>query len=354
MLLALIGILIRPKKNSCVPPLKIQSVSILIPFRNENENLIILIKNILQQIRETNSEIILVNDHSENDLPANIQLTFEEEKYIRLYHLPASESGKKKALKLAHTKANKNWRIHLDADIKLDKNWFKTLVESLSNTDAEFVAMPVIPEGKNNALSAFEKMESLALMSITEGGFRFGNPLMANGANLAISKNAFESSGAFAGDTISSGDDMFLLQKLVEKKQIKTEFIFKNELIAQVDCNISFGHFFSQRLRWLSKSRHYKLYTIQYFVSVIGLSNIVMPIFVFGYIVENHDTYLWLILLKYSMDLLLLIPASIKYHQSNVLPWFLLLSPLYPLYTIALLIASFAYKPMWKGRKISV
>jgi len=354
IILACVGLFITSKSSNNKGKNGHLAISILIPFRNENEKLIELINTILLQIKGTNSEIILINDHSENDITSQIIASFSAESNLKLFNLPESESGKKNALTLGHNQAIHEWRIHLDADVSLDENWHATLLNSLSGNQSAFIAMPLLAKGKNNLLSAFEKIETLSLMGFTEAGFRLGLPIMANGANMAITKHAFQSVGGFKNDQISSGDDSFLLQKLMEDKRWKTEFIFKKELIAQVDCNTNFATFFAQRLRWSSKTKHYKAFPMPQSAFIIGLANVIMPIAAIAYFVEQNSIYLWLLAAKIGMDFLLLILTSLKYKQANVIPWFLLLFPWYPIYAIAIVFASFVYKPKWKGRTIKV
>jgi len=80
-----------------------KKLSIIIAFRNEKANLKQLIDSLLHQSNAPNFEVILVNDHSEDDF-LEVLNSFSDER-IKLYNLPEELAGKKAALRFAISKS---------------------------------------------------------------------------------------------------------------------------------------------------------------------------------------------------------------------------------------------------------
>jgi hypothetical protein len=67
-------------------------------------------------------------------------------------------------------------------------------------------------------LDHFQQLDLTSLQGATIGSFGLNKAFMCNGANFAYTKSLFEKLNGFDGNNkIASGDDVFLLQKAVEK-----------------------------------------------------------------------------------------------------------------------------------------
>ena len=79
-------------------------------------------------------------------------------------------------------------------------------------------------------LAAFQQLDFLSLQGTTIGSFGNNQAFMCNGANFCYQKAFFYELNGFDGnDKIASGDDVFLLQKAIQKDSKNVRFL-KSEL----------------------------------------------------------------------------------------------------------------------------
>ena len=111
--------------------------AIVIPFRNESENLPHLLESLknLDYPKEL-FEIILVDDFSEDDSVKQIfnwRMENGEFQTTLLENLWISNSPKKDAIARAIPIIKNDWVITTDADCIVNKNWLKTLDNYIKN-----------------------------------------------------------------------------------------------------------------------------------------------------------------------------------------------------------------------------
>src|SRR6187431_720469 len=100
------------------------SFSIIVPFRNEAENLPVLLESFSKLNYPTDLfEVILVDDESEERLQ-NLDFRFQ---ITTLNNIRVSNSPKKDAIATAMEVVKTDWVITTDADCKVPKNWLLTL-----------------------------------------------------------------------------------------------------------------------------------------------------------------------------------------------------------------------------------
>jgi cellulose synthase/poly-beta-1,6-N-acetylglucosamine synthase-like glycosyltransferase len=334
-----------------------EKVSVIIPFRNEENNIIKCLGGIIEQDYPAElMEIILVDDNSE-DRSKQLAVSFLEGKLIsyRLIDLKKQNlSGKKNAIEFAVAKSSKSIVITRDADTFTSNNlWLKTIAFQFKNSKADLVLVPVILK-VNTFIQAFQKFENIAITSI---GYAFAKnklPFVCSGANLAYKKDSFLKANPYKDNKhIPSGDDMFLLQSFMEEGfSISTT---KNtNAVVYTYAEKSLSSFINQRLRWASKTKNLHIKMAWFIGSLLFLTNILVLIIAFLGLFNavNSNFCLFSIIYKCIIDFLLLFLGAIMYKQkinfSFYIPAFIANLFYVPLITIA----SISIKPSWKGRKI--
>jgi biofilm PGA synthesis N-glycosyltransferase PgaC len=335
-------------KNSAPP-----AISVIIPFRNEGKRLIKICHQILHSHYASRYELILVDDHSENNLSAELLQHYSHHSNFKLLRLAGEKYGKKAALESGHFQAAYPWIVHLDADVNLPEDWLINFGNTLANKSPGLVAFPVFPDSSASLLNKFETLEFISIMTVTEAGFNMAYPTMANGAQLAVHKDAFTAVEGYQNDALSSGDDLFLLHKIFAKKQFSCTFEFHPKLIVTFPSSNNLKAFFHQRLRWASKSKHYQNPVLLFSALIIGLANLGFCYSFVKLCFSPDQHWLLLLIIKGMVDFVHLIPGAIRYKSLKILPFQLLLSLIYPLYASIIIFASFVYRPEWKGRKIN-
>jgi len=253
LIFLLVGIF-RLKKKSNSNNLK---ATVIVPFRNEGENLIRCISSLLQQeFDESRFEIILVDDNSTDNYLDLIKdfLKLPEIKLIKL----EGASGKKRAIEAGINSSQKEIIVTTDADCFHSKLWLKALVESFDDKTG-FVAGKVV---YSNAKNIFEELQEIEFASLVSIGAAFiGNkiPLLANGASCAYRKELFFRVGGFHDNlNLVSGDEEFLMQKIHFDTEYEVKFCALEQSVAYTEPISEIQKFINQRKRWVSKVPFYR------------------------------------------------------------------------------------------------
>lgn len=279
--------------------------SIIIPARNEEENIGNCIQSIIQQNYPAHLfEMIVVDDHSTDNtalIVTNFQKQFSNIKLIKLQdELEGKKLNayKKKAIDLAVQQAAGSWIITTDADCTLQKNWLLLYDEYILKTNSLFVAAPVVFAKQNSVLSNFQFIDFMALQAATAATVSIGLHSMCNGANLAYSKNVFFEVGGFKGiDNIASGDDMFLMNKIKTKFPQHIGYLFAKEAIARTLPMQTWSSFFNQRIRWASKADKYEDKSLLPVLLAVYLFNCCLFVMFFCGLFSLKILAAWLLLL---------------------------------------------------------
>ncbi len=337
------------------------SFSIIIPARNESENIVGCIQSILNNNYPKDLyEIIVIDDHSTDDTSALVLQLQAKNSNIKLLRLADELDGKllnaykKKAIEKAIGIATKEWIITTDADCFTPDKWLQNFAAYIQETKHVLVAAPVVFFKKPTVLSMFQYIDFLSLQGITAASVSAGFHTMCNGANLAYQKAAFIAVGGFKDiDHIASGDDMFLMNKIKKQYPDGLGYLYAQEATVATHPMDSWNAFLNQRIRWASKADKLKdksvllvlvlVYFFNLLIFLMPVMAILNPVFIVYCLIA--------LLLKTIIELSFALPVGRFFGQSFVW-WFPLLQPIHIAYTvIAGWLGKFgSYK--WKGRSV--
>lgn len=344
-------------------------ITVIIPARNEEKNIGICLRSVLEQTYPSNLyEIIVVDDFSEDDTTAVVS-SFKNNhlKLLQLKDVVASpiNSYKKKAIEYAAQQASGELIVTTDADCTVTEHWLETIAAFYEKTRAAFIVMPVAINCSNRMIEIFQALDFMVLQGITGASVYKKFHSMCNGANLAYTKKAFETVNGFAGiDTIASGDDMLLMHKISKAFPDGVHYLKDRKVIVQTPAAGTVKEFLNQRIRWASKADKYEDKRITAVLLVVYLFNILMAaLFVAGCISNEKirisdfgfrilPAAIILLAVKTIIEFVFLFPVSKFFHKTLLLFWFPVMQPFHILYTI---IAGFLGKfgtYSWKGRKV--
>ena len=324
------------------------SFSIVVPFRNEKENL----PNLLHSISLLNYpkelvEVILVDDDSDDEFRIqNLEFRIQMIKNVR-----KSNSPKKDAIETAIQIAKHDWIITTDADCLVQKDWLTIYDQYIQENEVEMVASGVCYLPKNGLMSAFQNLDFLSLQGATIGSFGIEKPFMCNGANFAYSKQFFKELNGFQGnETIASGDDVFLLQKAVIVAPEKVGFLLAKESIVATKPTESWSDLFQQRVRWASKSTGYSSVYGKLLALVVFGGNLVWIVTFLFWLFQLIDPNIFLLFIasKFLIDFILIYKTANFF--GSKLQYILASSLLYPFFSVPVAIYSLFGKYSWKGR----
>jgi cellulose synthase/poly-beta-1,6-N-acetylglucosamine synthase-like glycosyltransferase len=327
------------------------SFSIVVPFRNEAENLPQLLQSIyLLDYPMELVEIILVDD--ESDEVFSVQSLVFSIKVIQ--NERETNSPKKDAINTAIAIAKNDWIITTDADCLVQRNWLKSIDNFIQTENKKMIAAGVSYLPQNGFLHDFQNLDFLSLQGVTIGSFGIEKPFMCNGANFAYEKAFFNELNGFKENSdIASGDDVFLLQKALKFDSKLVGFCTDKQSIVATKSVSSWKELFFQRVRWASKSSAYVDWFSKSLAVVVFLTNLLLVI---GYCFWLMDllTYENLLLYfssKFLVDFIM-IQKSANFFKQRV-RFLLICSLVYPFFTSAVALYSLLGKYTWKGRSFS-
>jgi len=333
-------------------------ISIIIPFRNENENILANLKSIEAQLYpQEKYEVIYVDDYSDDDsveiltrniIRNNIKVLSVPEDYSVNAH-------KKRAIRFGIENARGDIIVTTDADCIYDVEWLQTMIKTFDSLTG-FISGPVEFISDDKLFSNFQKLEFAGLVLSGAGLIGSGQPTICNAANIAYRKKVFDEVGGFKDNmNLSSGDDELLMQKISKDTDFKVKFCLDRQAIVKTKANKTVNDFFQQRKRWASKGLFYrdrslvlKLILIYFFY--LGLfTQLVLAV------TTNQIFYLSLvgsILLKSIYEFRILYKGKSKLFNDLNLKYLLIAEILQIPYIIYAGVAGIFGNYLWKSRKI--
>lgn len=336
-------------------------VTVVVPVRNEEKNILNLLGNLRdQQYNKDLFEVIVVDDHStDNTLKLINGFSMSNLRVIALKDDPAladaSRTNKKIGIEKAVHAANGTLIMTTDADCHPGSNWIKTTVAYYEEHNPVMIAGMVSYFHDTSFLGKFQTLDFLSLVGIAAASIQNGFYNLCNGANLAYTKAAFlEVDGFRQIDHIPSGDDMMLMHKMAKKFGDKIAYLKNKDSIVYTSTEKDFVTFWNQRVRWTSKSTHYEdkritgILAFVYMVNLLIVLNLAIGIFY----PPMLKLAMWMFLAKLCIDTLFTYAVTKFFRRENLLWLFLPMQAVHVLYIILIAPAGVFGKYNWKGRRI--
>lgn len=331
-----------------------ESISVIVPARNEAKNIITCLESIFAQDFEGEWEVILVNDHSTDDTARFAREFSSDQAHFSLLEL-SDTSGKKAAITAGIEAAKYDIILQTDADCIVPHKWLQAMSDGFS-PKTEMLSGPVLLSHGSSYFEQLQSLEYFGLVVLGAGSLLSGHPNMANGANIAYRKSTFEAVGGFAGiDHVASGDDELLLQKVSERGIDIINFAKSRDAIVVSPAQPRWAQFKAQRLRWVSKARGYRN-------RWVNMSQVISWLAFFGmafcslaaiWIVNLWPWALCMWGLKIAADFWLMSLAARFFQQPKLMRLFLLLQIVYVPYVIWIGVAgNLVSTYLWKGRRV--
>ncbi|WP_317132233.1 glycosyltransferase family 2 protein [Flavobacterium luteum] len=331
--------------------------AIVVPFRNESTNLPKLLESFKNlKYPKTLFEIIFIDDFSEDDSVKQIYNWRMENGVFHttlLENLRISNSPKKDAITRAIPIIKNEWIVTTDADCVVPVNWLLILDNYIQNHDVEMIVGSVVYECKKTFLHHFQYLDLMSLQGTTIGSFGLGLGFMCNGANFCYTKSLFKELNGFIGNnTISSGDDVFLVQKAMGENPEKVHYLKSKLNIVSTKPMNDWKSLFHQRVRWASKTGLYQSVFGKDLAAIVLVSNLSLVI---GYLFCAFGLSSWqycavLFVIKFAFDFILLKKAN-SFFTKKRMRYLILSSLLYPFFCVGVALFSLLGKYEWKGRR---
>jgi len=339
---------LKPKKKSKAE--KLSNISVIIPFRNEEENLERLVQSFTQLNYNLNLvDFIFIDDHSDDNSSAVLLQELNKTKLLyKIIKQQKGEKGKKQAIITGVNKSENENIITTDADCFHSKNWLTEYNNAFCN-NAQFIIAPVINETQHTFIGKLQNIESILLSGITISSAKNNFPFLCSGANMGYKKTLFEELMPYQHNlTIPSGDDLFFLDSIIKENRTPTVLESPKALVFTKPPE-NYTSLIQQALRWSAKNnklkskRNFWLSILVFFSNLLIIPNLIL--------IHNDSSSIYL-LVKFLIDLIFFTLITIQFGQKKLL----LLTPfiyfLYPIHLLIIFTKSFFTKVKWKGRKL--
>jgi biofilm PGA synthesis N-glycosyltransferase PgaC len=334
------------------------TISVLIPVRNEENNILNCLQHIgLQNYPGKLFEIIIVDDHSTDQTIPFIKKFISENKQIniQLTYL-TSEKGKKAALTAGIARSTATLIITLDGDCSMGPAWLSCLAALYEQQQPKMIIGPIAMQDVRSALDYLQDQEFMCLLAFTGSYSQNERAILCNGANLAYERTAFEEVKGFGGNNhIASGDDIFLLNKFQLAWPSQIRFLKSREYIVYTKPQKELSTFIQQRIRWASKAGANKNPFSRSVGLIVASGNIVVFFSLLMSFFYGKFTIVFsgLFMIKLIADYQLLYSVSKFFDKRMKWVQILLTTIFYPFYVVFILFLSMRGKYEWKGRRIN-
>jgi poly-beta-1,6-N-acetyl-D-glucosamine synthase len=218
-------------------------LTVLIPCRNEAENLGALLHDLAAQTHPV--QVLVIDDHSED---GTRQVAEQSGHAVRC--ISSNGIGKKAALATGHAEVQTPWMATLDADVRLEPRWAAAMLSATANSSAVLGPVALVAE-PNDSWERFQALEYGAMMVWIASGVRQGKLAMGSGANSLYATAEYPVDALHPEQ--ASGDDGFALVAL-KRRGKRIAWCGKSGAIAVTRPVPSWKALWQQRARWASKT----------------------------------------------------------------------------------------------------
>ncbi|MCL5031507.1 MAG: glycosyltransferase [Bacteroidetes bacterium] len=333
-------------------------ISIIIPFRNESDNILMNLESIEKQnYPKDKFEVIYVNDSSEDDSLEKL-LYANKSSNVKVISVPdefLSNAHKKRAIRYGIENSLGEIIVTTDADCTHNSNWLRSLVGTFDE-ETGFVSGPVEFMENDSLFSKLQKLEFAGLVFTGAGLIGNDRPTICNAANIAYRKSIYDKVNGFDDHlNLSSGDDELLMQKIWKETDYKIKFCLNRDAIVLTDANESVKRFYDQRKRWASKGLFYadKLLVVKLIlVFLFYLNLVILPAAAVLISINLFSLFLLSFMLKIIFEYKILIKGTELLYGKDLLKYLILAEIFQIPYIVIAGISGLFGNFRWKGRKV--
>lgn len=326
-------------------------ISVIIPFRNEENNLQRMF-DCIASLKYNNNyfEVVFIDDHSKDRGLEMVKSFAGSRSNIKFFQLNQNQKGKKEAVDMGIKRAKGEVCLLTDADCILQKEWLNAFnIFYIENKKPSMIIGLVDYLSDNYIFQHIFRLEFLSLIITGAGLAGINLPVYCNSANLAIKRSDYPGIDSLRKE-ISSGDDVFLLHELSRlKKPIKV--LKKKEGIVYTIPPLTIQEFLRQRIRWGSKAKNYKntMPVILAFL-VFFTAGILITGLIYGIQNKSYTFFLYGVAIKIVTDTFLFLSGASFFNLYRLIIFIVPLEIFYPFYIMITALAGIKKPFTWKGR----
>jgi cellulose synthase/poly-beta-1,6-N-acetylglucosamine synthase-like glycosyltransferase len=240
---------------------ELPKISVLVAARNEEKNIAACIQNLVaQNYPKHKFHILIGNDQSEDNTAKIVDELIAKHNNIKQIHITkqlGKARGKANVLAQLAQVAQGDYFLITDADIQVSSNWARTLI-NFFKPEIGIVSGTTLVKG-NGFLANMQHIDWLYFMGLLLSFNRLRIPSTAVGNNMAITKDAYLSTGGYENISFSVTEDYKLFQQ-VRKMGYQTINMINPDAVNISAAAADFNTLLNQRKRWLKGAMELPFY----------------------------------------------------------------------------------------------
>jgi cellulose synthase/poly-beta-1,6-N-acetylglucosamine synthase-like glycosyltransferase len=296
-------------------------VSVVVPARNEEENIESCINSIsINNYPIENFEIVAVNDRSTDktgEILTELSKKIENLKVVNIdeAHLHINLKGKPGALQSGIDEANGEIILMTDADCKVGPNWIKKISSCYKNKKIGFVASFTNIEGKG-FFNRIQAIEWIYMHTLACAGIGLGQPLGCFGNNISVRKSDFDEIGGFEKIRFSVTEDLALITEFHKQGKGIIYLVDEDADIDTLPCR-TLGEYLHQHHRWAVGGMELGWKAFTFVLSSISLwIGLIISIVTGTYFLASLFPVIRII-----GDYIVVLPSIIRLKKHELIPW---------------------------------
>jgi cellulose synthase/poly-beta-1,6-N-acetylglucosamine synthase-like glycosyltransferase len=325
-------------------------VSVIVPARNEENNIELSIRSITKSNYLTRDyEIIAVDDRSTDNTPEILDNLAKEIDNLRVIHLTESTrnpnlKGKAGALDAGINYARGEIIMMTDADCEVNPNWINTISSFFDDESVGIVPSFTLMK-TSNLFHKIQATEWLLLHTMASGGAAANLPMGCYGNNLSVRKKVYDEIGGYENIKFSVTEDLALL-KAVYGKGYKIKYILDaNSTVTTIPVN-TFKEYVSQHKRWAIGGLDLGWIAVFFVLSTFSIW--------LGILISLWSSRIDLAFVFFSIriltDFIVTLPSIIKLKQYKLLSTSPISFPFFMFFELIVPFLTLDKKVKWKGQ----
>ncbi|TAL68947.1 MAG: glycosyltransferase [Bacteroidetes bacterium] len=233
---------------------KILSVSIVVPARNEEDNIESCIESIMSNnYPKDNFEVIVVNDRSTDktgEILVNLQSIYSNLIVLKITDNTKHKNlrGKPGALQVGIESAKGEIIMMTDADCIVNENWIESVSKPFLDENVGLTAA-VTNIKPSNGFEIAQAVYWVYMHTMACAGIGINQPLGCFGNNLSVRKSDFVQLGGFENIKFSMTEDLALQQAVFNNNRKIRYLISDDSSVETLPCK-TFKEYLKQQHRW--------------------------------------------------------------------------------------------------------
>lgn len=244
----------RSKKSGNVNDADLPFVSIIIPARNEELNLVECIESVFSvDYPREKFEVIIVDDRSSDSTPS--LLLMQQFRFPNLITARINSDGEKNlqgkagALDYGIQRAKGEILLFTDADCTVHTQWVREHAKVYQDSKVAMVCAFTLIDG-NNLFQKIQSVEWISTHTMASASVYYKQFLGCFGNNLSIKTTMYKQLGGYASIPFSVTEDLALMQQVGKQRQT-IRYLCSIESSVKTKPCISFTEYLQQHKRWV-------------------------------------------------------------------------------------------------------